>query len=66
MEFLVVILGLLCIAGCGVALYEWRKGKVVLKHDLGATPPGQSESVRDGIRAEEATRTRIMFDNLDH
>ena len=64
MEFFVIGIGALFAIGIGIALYEWRKGKVLLKHDLRLNSQTQTESQRETIRSEEAVRTRMWMDHL--
>ncbi len=63
MEIVFLIVGGLFLIGAGLALYEWRKGRTILKHDLNATGP-QSEADREAIRAEDALRNRHNFDHM--
>lgn len=61
MEIFVGAIALLAILGAGLAIYEWRKGKSVLRHDLSRGGP-QSEADRETIRSQEAVRNRTFLD----
>ena len=59
-----IVVGLL-VLGVGIALYERRKGKTLLAHDLNQRS-GQTEADRTATRIENEVATRTAFSHLNH
>ena len=55
MDVVFLILGAVFVVGVGIALYEWRSGRTLLKHDFGKS--AQTEQDRAQMRMEDAHRT---------
>lgn len=54
MEIIGIIIGALLVLGVGLAIYEWRKGRVLLAHDQNLDTRPRTELDTDVIRASEA------------
>lgn len=59
MEFLFYSLVALLVLGVGLAIYERRKGRILLKHDFGP-PPKQTELDREIMRGHDLLRRKGM------
>jgi hypothetical protein len=53
MEAIAIVLGLLAVAGAGLAIYEWRRGRPLIHEDGASGPPRQSEADREAIRSAD-------------
>ena len=56
MEIIYFIVGGVLAVGIGLSLYEWRKGRVLLKHDLTQAQKPNREITRELKRQYEAYR----------
>ncbi len=63
MTVLYFLLGGLLVLGVGLAIYERRKGKILLEHDLNLAAKSMSEADRELERSTGAMRDKFMFDN---
>ncbi|HCW83941.1 MAG TPA: hypothetical protein DHC76_08020 [Rhodobacteraceae bacterium] len=63
MTVLYFLLGRLLVLGDGLAIYERRKGKVLLEHDLNLAAKSMSEADRELERSTGAMRNKLMFDS---
>ena len=67
MEWLVYLFVVLIAGACGLALYEWRTKRVILKHDLTLDTRAQTEADRESMRAaDHATRAHGTMPMGDH
>ena len=64
MNFIVVLIVIIAFIGASIALYEWFKKKVLLKHDLNLKISGQTDADRELHRSSAAMRDKFMFDHL--
>jgi hypothetical protein len=64
MDFLVISIGIISIIGIVISLYEWRKKRVLLKHDMNLAVTGQTEAGRELHRSTAAMRYKIVFVQL--
>ena len=60
MEIIYFIGGGVLAVGIGLSLYEWRKGRVFLKHDLTQGQNPNSEVARELERHHQAYREAII------
>jgi hypothetical protein len=63
MTVLYFLLGRLLVLGDGLSIYERRKGKVLLEHDLNLAAKSMSEADRELERSTGAMRNKFMFDS---
>lgn len=64
MDFLTILIGAVAFIGIVISLYEWRKKRVLLKHDMNLALTGQTEADRELHRSAAAMRDKVMFDHL--
>ena len=59
MTVIYILLGVTLVSGIAIAIYEWRKKRTLLQHDMSLQPQHRTETQMATIQAQDATQHRI-------